>query len=232
MAGEIVRLSYPSRALGRTRQVCLWRPSPPSANPLPVLVLLHGRSQTPRSWLEDGDAAAILVRAMAEGRVPACALVCPDGHAGDADRLANARALERELLDDVLPLCERTWALRTDAAGRAIAGLSMGGAQALVIGLSNPQRFSRVASFSTGTFDPAWVAESLGQPDELNRHLATLWIGCGREDEYFASNQRIAAALDARGVRHTFVPTDGDHDWATWRRLLERSLPELIAPVA
>ena len=52
----------------------------------------------------------------------------------------------RDLIEDVIPLVQASYRVYTDREHRAIAGLSLGGAQAL--GLSHPELFSRVAGFS------------------------------------------------------------------------------------
>ncbi len=53
-----------------------------------------------------------------------------------------------DLLEDVILLVERTYRVRADAQHRAIAGLSMGGGQALSIGLAHPDRFAYVLGYS------------------------------------------------------------------------------------
>ena len=39
----------------------------------------------------------------------------------------NTTMFERDLLDDVMPFVEANYRVKTDAANRALAGLSMGG---------------------------------------------------------------------------------------------------------
>jgi len=43
--------------------------------------------------------------------------------------------------DELIPQVEREYPVSKGRAGRAIAGLSMGGAQSLYIGLNHPERF-------------------------------------------------------------------------------------------
>ena len=38
-------------------------------------------------------------------------------------------------------------------------------------------------------------------------------------------NQEMDKALTEHGVRHTFVPMEGGHEWTVWRRGLEEFLP-------
>lgn len=54
----------------------------------------------------------------------------------------------RILLEEVMPAVDRSYNVSRDRAHRAIAGLSMGGAEALYVGLNNLDKFASVASFS------------------------------------------------------------------------------------
>ncbi|MCV4567136.1 alpha/beta hydrolase-fold protein, partial [Escherichia coli] len=48
----------------------------------------------------------------------------------------NAKAADRELMNDIIPLISKRFNFRKDADGRALAGLSQGGYQALVSGMN------------------------------------------------------------------------------------------------
>ena len=65
-------------------------------------------------------------------------------------RTRGIRLLERELIGDVIPLVENRYPVRRDKRCRAIAGLSMGGGQAFVIGLRN-LICSAIGQFSAGS---------------------------------------------------------------------------------
>src|ERR1700691_3701690 len=54
----------------------------------------------------------------------------------------------RALIEEVLPQVEKTYHVSQDRAQRAIAGLSMGGAESLYVGLHNTDRFAYIGSFS------------------------------------------------------------------------------------
>ena len=57
---------------------------------------------------------------------------------------------EQHLLEDVIPTVEKTYRTAAGRENRAIVGLSMGGGQALTIGLSHLDLFSHVGAFSSG----------------------------------------------------------------------------------
>src|SRR5262249_35564926 len=61
-------------------------------------------------------------------------------------------AFENDLLKDILPYIESHYAVQADAEHRALAGLSMGGGQALTIGLKHLDTFAWVGGFSSALF--------------------------------------------------------------------------------
>ena len=59
-------------------------------------------------------------------------------------------AVPRSLVKDVIPFVDATYRTRADRESRAVAGLSMGGAQALYAGLNNLDRFAWIGALSGG----------------------------------------------------------------------------------
>ena len=66
----------------------------------------------------------------------------------DGPQTENTAKFGKELLEDVIPFVETTYRALADRDKRAIVGLSMGGGQAVSIGLNNIDRFSYVGGFS------------------------------------------------------------------------------------
>jgi enterochelin esterase-like enzyme len=154
-------------------------------------------------------------------------------------RVASAYKAEMEefavdFVRDLVPLVESRYRGVADRAHRAIAGNSMGGGQALAIGLTHPEMFSSVASFSAAmqiANRPAWggidMAAALSDADALNE-LDLLWIGCGTEDGMFNINKQFSDQLTEAGVEHVFRATPGAHTPAVWSRFLHELVPQLF----
>src|ERR1700683_3483931 len=70
-----------------------------------------------------------------------------DGPAG-ATGASMIPTFTRALIEEVLPQVEKTYHVSQDRTQRAIAGLSMGGAESLYAGLHNTDRFAYIGSFS------------------------------------------------------------------------------------
>ena len=64
-----------------------------------------------------------------------------------------------EGIDDLIPFIQSKYSTYTDAAHRAVAGLSMGGGQSLNFGLGNLDQFAYVGGFSS--------APNTKRPEEL-----------------------------------------------------------------
>lgn len=124
--------------------------------------------------------------------------------------------LESDLKENVIPLVERQYRVSRDRSQRAIAGLSMGGYQSLVIGLNNLPAFAYVGAFSSALVGPAFdslVKSFLDDPETANSQLKLLWMGCGAEDGLLAANRNFEQLLVRKGIRHEWVATP---DYAHW----------------
>jgi S-formylglutathione hydrolase FrmB len=146
-ASEIlVDRPYESAALGRPAVYSVVRPEQ-AAGKLPVVYLLHGRDSSAAEWLRLGNVVQTLDRLIAEKRIPPLMLVLPDAGNGwyvDGPAMAAETAVARDLVADV----ERSFDVRRDREGRAIAGNSMGGFGAVRIALAYPERYVAAASMS------------------------------------------------------------------------------------
>jgi enterochelin esterase family protein len=164
------------------------------------------------------------------GQAPAAGLARPAGAAGPADGMSrNVLAFERDLLEDIIPFVEANYRVRNDSAWRAIAGLSMGGGQSLVIGLNHPERFAWVGGFSSAVFNPqAALAAALRDPKATDAALRTVWIACGKAAQLIASNRALSALLKEKAIRHAFQTTEGSHAWPVWRGYLAEFAPLLF----
>lgn len=244
--GELHETWYASKSLEETRRVFIYTPPDyeRSSSRYPVLYLLHGAGSDESSWSESGRVNLILDNLMADGKLKPLLVVMPYGYAyppgspraAGPDAMKRQRAgFERDLIQDVIPLVQANYRVYTDRNHRAIAGLSLGGAQALGTGLSHPELFSRVAGFSpalgavtspqAGGLD---FGKLVADPKKVNSEYKLLWVGCGTDDTLFKSVQDFSKMLDAGGIRHTWQETDGAHTWLNWRRYLADVAPMLF----
>jgi enterochelin esterase-like enzyme len=137
-------------------------------------------------------------------------------------------AFQRELFEDALPLVESLYRVEKDPAQRAIAGLSMGGAQALTVGFENLGRFGWIGAFSAGPPSDEVMKKFLADPAAANKNIRLLWIAVGKDDFLKQRNDDLVSALRGKGIQYEWQLTDGDHSWPVWRRYLAEFAPRLF----
>ena len=106
----------------------------------------------------------------------------------------------------------------------------MGGGQSLKIGLGHLDLFSAVASFSGAVpadFETRFAA-LLKDSKGTNERLKALWIGCGRQVSLFGRSSGLSELLTRYSVKHTFLATDGVHNYTVWRKYLAEYAPLLF----
>jgi len=129
----------------------------------PVLYLLHGSGDTDgRMDYHLSREHQSLDNLIAGGKAKPMIVVMPYGRARQDVYLApfaaantEATAFENDLLKDVIPVAEKFYRISGKPDDRAIAGLSMGGGQALSIGLQHLDTFHAVGAFSAGLYAAA-----------------------------------------------------------------------------
>ncbi|MCB1022287.1 MAG: esterase family protein [Bryobacterales bacterium] len=237
--GEVRILFEKSKALhGETRWMFVYTPPGYDQNAkrkYPLLYLLHGSNDTAAGWVTVGSANYILDNLIADGKAKEMVVVMPFGHAvpygtPPGQGPSNTDVFERYLLEDVMPLIESRFRVLPGSANRAIVGLSMGGGQSLTIGFRNLDKFDAIGAFSAAApsdFEQQFAAE-LADPKGLNKKLKLLWFACGRDDRLMERSEKLHELLEAKGVRHTFKPTPGVHNYAAWREYLNEVAPLLF----
>lgn len=234
--GAVTAHWYESKVTSTRRRVHVY--TPPgyvgSSRRYPVLYLLHGAGDNDSHWSVFGRANVIADNLIADGRVEPMVIAMPDGHPYEPDpketretrMRRSAEGFEADLLQEVMPLVERAYRVRTETAARAIAGLSMGGGQSLYVSLRHPDRFGWVGAFSSAPWAAMPLVPRLKQdPRAVNESVRLLWIRIGKDDFLMEPHTAFVTSLKEAGVRHDYAVTDGAHMWSVWRRYLAEFLP-------
>ncbi len=125
---------------------------------------------------------------------------------------------ENDLISDIIPFVESRYSVYRDASHRALAGLSMGGGQALNIGLAHPETFAYVGGFSSA---PDTKAPPDLVPDPaVPKRLKLLWLACGNKDGLIRISQGVHAYLKEKGVPHVWHVDGNAHDTPEWQNNL------------
>jgi len=190
----------------------------------PVLDLLHGIGGDENERRMNGAPEVILDNLYADKKAVPMIVVMPNGRAEPNDRaegdvFKTAPAFEKfegDLLKDVIPFVEKTYPVKKAAESRALAGLSMGGGQALNFGLGHTDTFAWVGGFSSAPNTRA-VEKLLAKPDDAKKAIKLLWVSCGDKDGLMNVSQRTHAFLKEKGVDHVWHVSSGAHTFAVWK---------------
>lgn len=229
--GAITRHVYRSRVLDGEREVYVY--TPPGydrTKPYPVLYLLGGSGEIASGWWLDGRAGFIADNLIAEGRAVPMIIVMPNNQVlprTDPGHTAQTFPLfDRELRTEIIPLVEREYRVRGDRRGRAIAGLSMGGRHAQLVGFKALDLFASFGILSAGDPESERTTPAFLTDPDINGKVDYLLVGLGTH-ENTPTNRSVVfhQILEKHGIRHDYaIGGNGGHDWATWRYLLHAHL--------
>ena len=154
--GAIARHGFRSTVANDDREFFVYTPpgyDARRAKPYPILYLLHGLGDDAGRWMNGGGANVILDNLIAQGKAVPMVVVTTLGY-GVGNGPAGAMAAEsitgytKSLLTEVMPAVDKAYNVSKSREERAIAGLSMGGAEALFTGLNHLDKFAWIGSFS------------------------------------------------------------------------------------
>ncbi|MCE2804945.1 MAG: hypothetical protein LW700_06985 [Gemmataceae bacterium] len=250
--GAVAQITYPSKTLGKARRAHVYTPPgyEKSAESYPVFYLLHGASDCDNSWSTVGRAGVILDNLIAAGKAKPMVVVMPAGHTGVFQWGGGGKPFDKQMEEfgddfskDLRPLVEKTYRVKTDRGSRAIAGLSMGGAQTLNVAFSNLGDYGYVGVFSSGVFgivgggpgggaqpNRQWEESRKATLDnaELKKGLKLVWFGCGEKDFLIETSRGTVKMLKSHGFEVVNHETDGGHTWDKWREYLNDFAPQLF----
>jgi enterochelin esterase family protein len=234
--GTIHHHFYRSGIVGDDRDFYVYTPpgyDPRAKRTYPALYLLHGFSDDASAWTAVACAHVILDNLIAQGKAKPMLVVMPLGYGAPevvprgfasfrdaALRQRNFQKFREALLSEVIPQVETAYRVSKDRNARAIAGLSMGGAESLLTGLNTLDRFAWIGAFSSGGLPEDFSAEFPALDAKANAQLRLLWIACGTEDRLIDANRKFRDWLKSKGIQYTNVETSGAHVWMVWRRNL------------
>ncbi|QEL16239.1 alpha/beta hydrolase-fold protein [Limnoglobus roseus] len=224
--GKLETVEYDSTTVGAKRKTRVYTPPGyDKGTKYPVLYLLHGIGGDENEWARNGAPDAILDNLYADKKAVPMIVVLPNGRAATdvtaKDPIPKQgpafAAFEKDLLTDLIPFVEKSYAVKTDRESRALAGLSMGGGQSLNFGLGNLDTFAWVGGFSS--------APNTKKPDDLikdhaaaAKKLKLLYVACGDKDGLMRISEGVHKMLDEKKVPHEYrVIPGGAHDFKVWK---------------
>ncbi len=243
--------TYYSTTLGKNRRVLVYTPPnyERSPAPLPVLYLYHGFWDTRYSWVTEGRLAQILDNLLAEGKAVPMIVVVPEAHALPPELtlvtspnfvtnatpylIKNQQAADDELFHDIIPFIKAHFTISNETRERAIAGLSMGGLQAIETGIVHLGYFGWIGAFSPGVISEALSDQfnnALMEPEKINQNLLLFEIITGDNDQIVGKHvTEFEARLKEAKVEHVYtILPGGTHSMFVWRPALKSFLEQIF----
>ena len=265
--GSVASVTYYSKSLQKFRRMHVYTPPGYETSTLkyPTLYLLHGAGDCDDSWTSVGRAGFILDNLIAAKKAKPMVVVMPAGHtsmqpapggrgaAPQPGQMMFNDDFVRDFESDILPLVEARYRVTADRAHRALAGLSMGGAHTLNIGIPHLDKFAYLGVFSSGLIgvfpiggrggrngapaqpappaDPsAWESANAAQLDNpaLKKGLRLFWFSTGSDDFLLENTKATVALFKKHGFSPVFQESSGGHTWINWRNYLNEFAPQLF----
>jgi S-formylglutathione hydrolase FrmB len=212
------------------------------------LYLLHGLSDDQTAWTR---------RTSLERYVEGLPLivVMPDGGRGwYSDSVTEpAAAWETYIVRDLIGFVDRVFRTKATRAGRAIAGLSMGGYGAVKLALKYPELFCAAVSHSGalrrphegyqvyeggethrifgdqpggGSNDVYALAEKFAPCAQTSATppCPALRVDCGTSDYLIENSRAFHRHLETLAIPHEYAEHPGAHDWAYWDEHVEETI--------
>ena len=249
---------YLSKTTGETRRIFVYTPPgyDQSTQRYPVLYLQHGYGEDEAGWSDQGHENFILDNLIAAHQAVPMIIVNENGMTGvhfqppPPPRAGDTRnapppvtsvahffmderyaAVDGVISHDLIPYIDAHFRTIPAREHRALAGLSMGGAQALRIGLNHLDEFAYLGAFSPAIAITDTAKDydgALADPAKINQQLRLLWIGIGSSDFLLNPVQQSHEVLQRAGIKHVWVESSGAHVWTVWRKYLADFAPRLF----
>lgn len=242
--GQVRTCTYYSETQQRFRRCVVYTPAEYETKPkkrYPVLYLQHGMGEDETGWSTQGLMYNIMDNQIAEGKCVPMIVVMESGDVEVGFRPRPGKDVNEErnlygasfaklMINDLIPMIDKTFRTYTDREHRAMAGLSWGGKQTFDITLTNLDKFSYIGGFSGAIFGLNVEDAFNGvftDASAFNKKVHCLFLGCGTEENM--GTAQLVKSLRDMGIRVASYESQGTaHEWLTWRRCLNEFLPNLF----
>lgn len=242
--GQVRNVTYYSEEQKRFRHCMVYTPAEyetKTKKRFPVLYLQHGMCENETGWSTQGLMQNILDNQIAAGKCEPMIVVMESGDIEivfrptpgkdvDAQRDLYGASFATMMVNDLIPMIDKTFRTLPDREHRAMAGLSWGGKQTFDITLRNPDKFSYIGGFSGAIFGLDVKTAFNGvftDAESFNKKVHYLFLGCGTEENM--GTAKLVKDLRDMGIRVDFYESQGTaHEWLTWRRCLNEFIPHLF----
>lgn len=227
--GDVQLHKYSSGVNGHMKSCYVYTPPSyeKSDRSYPVLYILHGVGENETGWIWNGKLNFIMDNLIAEEKCREMLVVMCCGYAfcEGENAVFYPGDFDRELTEDCIGYVDSHFRTIPDRSARAVAGLSLGSAQALLAASNHQELFGGLGIFSGIRIDEM---ERL-----LSQHKAWpmeyVFLGCGEGEKDIAHKQEeYAAKCKCFGVPVCHKTYTGYHEWHVWRECLRDFVQQIF----
>ena len=205
-------------------------------DPYKVLYLSHGTSGDVYGdelrWMHEGAVRNIMDNLLFQGKAEPFIVVTMnnqqyskgEGHQGPN---WDFSLIEEDQLKFIMPYVERHYNVASYAAGRAYAGLSMGGATTSNMLMYHPDLFSYYGIWSyanvDGSLGPDGIEKRENQ-DKIAGRDVKIMLAAGLWDFGLEAVRDFGAYLREIGMEHQFLLVPAAHDWECWKLIFAKAV--------
>lgn len=231
--GTIVNDSLQSEIIQSRRNFKVYLPPGYGSEKLPVLYLYHGTGEDITGWEKQGYILNILDNLFAEKKARKMIVVMDYGVALNPEQekmpdnyprtVLSSKNLDKIVTRELMPYIEKKY---KTSGKKAIAGLSRGSYQAMLIGASHPETFSAIGAFSPVVYEGTEAEPFKELPIGnllMSKKKPYFFIGIGEKEDamFFKFNQLLTNFLNKNNYPYfQYKSPETRHEWLTWRRSL------------
>jgi len=240
-SSKLVSVTYPSSEPGLSeRRMYVYLPEAYDANldRYPVLYMLHGARGDETSWITQGYILPKIDSLRSCGAVEQMLVVFPNMNSYDSDAdFAKSRhkgalesffevdgVVETFFVNDAVSAVDSLFRTIPEKDSRAIAGLSLGGMQALYISASSPEIFGYVGILSAPLHSAIRKGQYSGFYKGLDAKIDAQFanppqlykIYVGKKDIYRKTMSKFSNELQTKGYNCEMLLDEGGHQWPQW----------------
>lgn len=176
-----------------------------------TLYVSHGSNGSETDWFGVGNLKNILDNLYKDGKLTDLIVVSMDNNT-TFNNLGDLEDAARNIADVIVPYMEANYPVSTDAADRAVFGLSAGGSMTETLLQTIPEEFSVVGISSAGRSFPLSGAKA--SMDAIQATSVSYY--CGELDWRETSTRALYEETAALGGDVSYTVVSGAHDWMTW----------------
>ena len=184
----------------------------------PAMYIQHGVGEDECGWIWNGKANFIMDNLIAEGKAEEMVIVMCCGYAfkKDEDPVFFPGDFGAEMVEDVIPFIESEYRIIRHREFRAMAGLSLGSAQAVQIVSRYQDRFAHLGVFSGVRYE-----ETEQILDAYEKYpIRNIWMTGGVDEHLDVVQKPYVDRFLSLGAKGGQANYEGHHEWHVWRESL------------